>query len=167
MHLFVLVKFVQTHVKLTAVTNFLDQQMGALEHKILNDLVLQNADCVPKYTRHVDSFLFDNDLLHELTAQGRIESHYCVECGSTKTKSLSKESFPQFYIMIIQLTCGPSSDDLYFAAFISHSASRAQIAYMYNVLLPPIEEDKVLLDVGSRLGPILYGVRIFCLNLFP
>lgn len=71
--------------------------MGALEHKMLNDLFLQNADCVPKYTRHVDSFLFDNDLLHELTAQGRIESHYCVECGSTKTKSLSKESFPPFF----------------------------------------------------------------------
>lgn len=53
--------------------------------------LLQNSDCDPKYTRHVDSFLYDNELLHELTAKGVIESHYCVQCGSTKTKSLSKE----------------------------------------------------------------------------
>lgn len=94
----------------------------------------ENSDCDPKYTRHVDSFLYDYDLLHELTAKGVIESHYCVQCGSTKTKSLT---------------------------FISHSASRAQVAYMYNVLLPPIEEDKVLLDVGSRLGPVLYGAYLY------
>ncbi|XP_034232278.1 uncharacterized protein LOC117640121 [Thrips palmi] len=94
----------------------------------------ENADCDPKYTRHVDSFLYDNGLLHELTAKGVIESHYCVQCGSTKTKSLT---------------------------FISHSASRSQISYMYNVLLPPLEDDKVLLDVGSRLGPILYGAYLY------
>ncbi|KAJ1522575.1 hypothetical protein ONE63_001760 [Megalurothrips usitatus] len=94
----------------------------------------ENADCDPKYTRHVDSFLYDNELLHELTAKGVIESHYCEQCGSTKTKSLT---------------------------FISHSASRAQISYMYNVLLPPLEDDKVLLDVGSRLGPILYGAYLY------
>jgi len=43
-------------------------------------------------------------------------------------------------------------------AYISHSASRERLAYIFRALLPPIPEDAVLLDIGSRLGAVLYGV---------
>lgn len=46
------------------------------------------------------------------------------------------------------------------AAYISHSASRERLAYVFRALLPPIPEDTMLLDIGSRLGAVLYGVRV-------
>ncbi len=46
-----------------------------------------------------------------------------------------------------------------FVAFISHSVSMSKIKYLYQFLLPDLR-GKVLLDIGSRLGAILYGVRV-------
>ena len=48
---------------------------------------------------------------------------------------------------------------MFVAAYISHSASRERISYIFEVLLPPIGENVTVLDVGSRLGALLYGVR--------
>lgn len=46
--------------------------------------------------------------------------------------------------------------------YISHSMSRQVLQYIFNVLLPKDLEDKQLLDVGSRLGAVLYGVSSNC-----
>jgi len=42
-------------------------------------------------------------------------------------------------------------------AFITHSASVSQIKLMYQFLLQDLR-GKVLVDVGSRTGAVLYGV---------
>ncbi|XP_037784599.1 uncharacterized protein LOC119580556 [Penaeus monodon] len=47
------------------------------------------------------------------------------------------------------------------SAYISHSASRERLAYIFRALLPPIPEDTILLDIGSRLGAVLYGAYIY------
>lgn len=36
--------------------------------------------------------------------------------------------------------------------------SRQQLQYIFNVLLPNDLEEKQILDVGSRLGAVIYGV---------
>ena len=41
--------------------------------------------------------------------------------------------------------------------FISHSASLQQLKFIFQQALPDLR-DKTLVDVGSRLGVVLYGV---------
>ncbi|XP_067012005.1 uncharacterized protein [Anabrus simplex] len=93
----------------------------------------QNSDCDPKHTIHVDAFLYDDDMVDNLSDAGQLDRNYCLHCGSHKTQPLT---------------------------FISHSASRERIAFIFNSLLPPIE-GKIVLDVGSRLGAILYGAFLY------
>lgn len=45
--------------------------------------------------------------------------------------------------------------------FISHSKSRVQLQYIFKVLLPKDLECKVILDVGSRFGGVLYGAYYY------
>lgn len=42
--------------------------------------------------------------------------------------------------------------------YISHSMSCQALQYIFKVLLPSDLEEKQILDVGSRLGAVLYGV---------
>lgn len=42
--------------------------------------------------------------------------------------------------------------------FISHSASVLQLQFLYQVALADKVKDKVIVDVGSRLGAVLYAV---------
>ena len=42
-------------------------------------------------------------------------------------------------------------------ALLTHSCSVLRLEYIFTVLLPPIPADKKILDVGSRLGAVLYG----------
>ena len=44
------------------------------------------------------------------------------------------------------------------ADFISHSMSREQLKFIFCDLLPDLS-GKTVLDIGSRLGPVLYAVR--------
>ena len=46
----------------------------------------------------------------------------------------------------------------HFPDFISHSVSREQLKFIFTDLLPDLS-GKLVLDVGSRLGPVLYGVN--------
>jgi hypothetical protein len=52
--------------------------------------LLQNGDCDPSTTIHVDAFLYDDDLVDELCDQEKLPRNYCVSCGSKNTKPLSK-----------------------------------------------------------------------------
>ena len=51
---------------------------------------------------------------------------------------------------------------LFDTAFISHSTSLVQLKFMFQAVLPDLFvgrdlDDKLLVDVGSRLGAVLYG----------
>jgi len=41
--------------------------------------------------------------------------------------------------------------------FISHSMSKEDVKFIFNNLVPNLS-GKMVVDVGSRLGPVLYGV---------
>ncbi|XP_033127808.1 uncharacterized protein LOC117125404 isoform X1 [Anneissia japonica] len=83
----------------------------------------------PSTVVHVDKFLYDDDAVDQLCEDGRLSRNYCLDCQSHRTEPLT---------------------------FISHSASIVQLKYIFNDVLPDLT-GKVLVDIGSRLGPILYG----------
>ncbi|XP_033844445.1 uncharacterized protein zgc:109986 [Periophthalmus magnuspinnatus] len=84
-------------------------------------------------TVHVDSFLFDENLLDSMCEAGTFSRTYCVQCGSTKTRDLE---------------------------FLSHSFSVPELRFLFLNVLPDLT-GRVLVDVGSRLGAVLYGGHVF------
>lgn len=89
----------------------------------------KNADCHPATTVNVDGFLYDDRLVDALCDEGKLPKSYCTSCGSRDTKPLT---------------------------FISHSASRENLAHAFRNLLPDLA-GKHLLDIGSRFGAVLFG----------
>ncbi|XP_015109787.1 uncharacterized protein LOC107036363 [Diachasma alloeum] len=92
-----------------------------------------NGDCDPKITVHVDGFLYNDDDVHDLVKEGKLSRHYCKDCGSRNIDSL---------------------------IYISHSVSRDELYHIFNTLLPTLD-GKIVLDVGSRLGAVLYGAYVY------
>ncbi|ORX82278.1 hypothetical protein BCR32DRAFT_292777 [Anaeromyces robustus] len=81
-------------------------------------------------TVNVDSFLYDEKALDELEENENFSFNYCADCLSRNIKPLN---------------------------FISHSASIVKLNYLFNVALKDeIKNIKNLVDVGSRLGAVLY-----------
>ncbi|CAH0755082.1 unnamed protein product [Diatraea saccharalis] len=101
---------------------------------IVPPTVGDQADCNAINTVHVDEFLYDQDEVNELVKKGKLQKYYCLNCNSRNIKDLT---------------------------LISHSMSRYVLQYIFQVLLPKDLEDKQLLDVGSRLGAVLYGAYYF------
>ncbi|KAM3962042.1 uncharacterized protein ACR2FA_003936 [Aphomia sociella] len=101
---------------------------------IVPPTVGDQADCTKESTYHVDEFLYDHDEVEALTKKGKIKRHYCLDCNSRNIKELT---------------------------LISHSISRQTLLYLFKFLLPKDLEDKQILDVGSRLGAVLYGAYYF------
>ncbi|XP_037287484.2 uncharacterized protein LOC119180394 [Rhipicephalus microplus] len=93
----------------------------------------ENADCDPATTVHVDAFLYDDEAIDELVEQGRLSRSYCKACGSHDTAPLT---------------------------FISHSASARRAEFIFREMVPYLK-DKSVLDVGSRLGVMLYAAHAF------
>ncbi|KAG0332033.1 hypothetical protein BG004_001414 [Podila humilis] len=84
---------------------------------------------------HVDGFLYTEDDVDELCDQGKLSRNYCLNCGSKETRPLN---------------------------FISHSASVVQLQFLFQVLLKQkITPTSTILDVGSRLGAVLYAGYLF------
>jgi len=82
-------------------------------------------------TVHVDAFLYeDDDIIDEMCDEGKMSRNFCEECGSHKTKPLN---------------------------FVSHSASLFQLRYIFGSNVLGEIEGKTLVDVGSRLGSVLYA----------
>lgn len=55
-------------------------------------------------------------------------------------------------------------DYCFLLAFISHSSSLLQLRFIFEVALPRLlnrPDNKCLVDVGCRLGAVLYGVSTF------
>ncbi|XP_067681461.1 uncharacterized protein [Haliotis asinina] len=92
-----------------------------------------NADCDPNTTVHVDAFLYDDDAIDDLCEEGKMSRSYCTRCGSQEVQPLT---------------------------FITHSASATQVKYIFNYALPDLS-GKIVLDVGSRTGAVLYGAYLY------
>ncbi|KAL7309677.1 hypothetical protein PS15m_010528 [Mucor circinelloides] len=85
-------------------------------------------------TVHVDGFLFSEEDVDDLVDEGKMSRNYCLDCGSRNVAPLN---------------------------FISHSASVLQLQFLYQVALADKVKDKVIVDVGSRLGAVLYSGHLF------
>ncbi|XP_036307636.1 uncharacterized protein LOC118726663 isoform X1 [Pipistrellus kuhlii] len=98
-------------------------------------LALQKIQQQPEPTVHVDAFLYDEDVIDSLCEEGKMSRNYCVVCGSYQTAPLGQ-----------------------YSRFISHSFSLVELKFIYHHVLPDLS-GKLLVDVGSRLGSVLYGVK--------
>ncbi|XP_053450430.1 uncharacterized protein LOC128587933 [Nycticebus coucang] len=96
-------------------------------------LALQKMQQQPDPTVHVDAFLYDEDFIDSLCEEGKMSRNYCMVCGSRKTAPLG---------------------------FISHSFSLMELKFIYHHVLPDLS-GKILVDVGSRLGTVLYGGYLY------
>ncbi|XP_069065211.1 uncharacterized protein [Pleurodeles waltl] len=82
---------------------------------------------------HMDAFLYEDSLVDQLCEEGTMSRHYCLSCGSRKTAPLE---------------------------FISHSLSLVELKFLFQHVLPDLT-GKMLLDVGSRLGAVLFGGALY------
>nr|CAD7258032.1 unnamed protein product [Timema shepardi] len=82
---------------------------------------------------HVDSFLYDDDDFDDMCSDGKVPRFFCKDCDSRNTEPLE---------------------------VISHSLSRTRLKYIFQAMLPPLDY-LTLLDVGSRLGAVLYGAFLY------
>ena len=78
---------------------------------------------------HVDAFLYDEAAEEELVQEGSLQRSYCKDCGSRNLEDLT---------------------------FITHSCSKERLEYIFSGLLPPLQ-GKTVIDIGSRVGAVLYG----------
>lgn len=82
---------------------------------------------------HVDSFLYDEDDEEQLVKEGLLARSYCLDCGSRKIEDLT---------------------------YITHSCSKERLQFIFGDLLPSLA-GKTVVDVGSRLGAVLYGAYYY------
>lgn len=121
-------------------TVMLDKIAGDIKNRVTLEAVMPSEQIVyptsgddtnmtPVNTVHVDAFLYDEAGEDELVQAGILARHYCQDCGSRNTQELT---------------------------FVTHSCSKERLEYIFRALLPPLE-GKTVLDVGSRIGAVLYG----------
>ncbi|KAF7651680.1 hypothetical protein LDENG_00107230 [Lucifuga dentata] len=84
-------------------------------------------------TVHVDAFLYYEDEVDSQCEKGMMSRSYCVDCGSYRTAPLD---------------------------FVSHSFCIAELQFLFNNVLPDLTR-RLLLDVGFRLGAVLYGGYLY------
>ncbi|XP_054828021.1 uncharacterized protein LOC129324683 [Eublepharis macularius] len=94
---------------------------------------IQKLHQQPKPTVHVDAFLYDDESIDSLCEEGKMSRNYCLICGSHQTAPLE---------------------------FISHSFSVSELKFLYQHVLPDLT-GKVVIDVGSRLGAVLFGAYFY------
>ena len=87
-------------------------------------------------TFHLDAFLYDEVDVEELTNQGKIPTHLCTNCGIGKS-----------HIKEIEL--------------MTHSCARDDLEFIFDALLPDLSGNKIVLDIGSRLGAVLFGAYVY------
>ncbi|XP_011861851.1 PREDICTED: uncharacterized protein LOC105558657 isoform X2 [Vollenhovia emeryi] len=93
----------------------------------------ENSDCDPNITLHMDEFLYSDEDIDELVDNNQLQRYYCTDCGSRSIKPL---------------------------ILLSHSMSHEGLVFIFKVLLPSLK-NKTVLDIGSRLGPVLYGAYVY------
>ncbi|XP_030574729.1 uncharacterized protein LOC115772555 [Archocentrus centrarchus] len=82
---------------------------------------------------HVDGFLYDDEQVDSMCEKGIMSRNYCLSCGSHRTAPLD---------------------------FISHSFSVTELQFLFQYVLPDLS-GRTLVDVGSRLGAVLYGGYVY------
>ena len=93
----------------------------------------EDAGLSPQNCVHVDSFLYDEKLEEELVQEGKLDRSYCLDCNSRRIEDLT---------------------------YITHSCSKERLEFIFGELLPSLQGKKVL-DIGSRLGAVLYGAYYY------
>ena len=86
----------------------------------------------------VDGFLYTDNDVDDLADAGVLPRNYCKSCGSRDVQPLN---------------------------FMSHSLSIRELAFLFKSVLPSVLrpkqlQDSLLVDVGSRLGAVLYGAHL-------
>lgn len=103
----------------------------------------------------MDAFLHTEDDVEALVERGTIYRQYCRSCGGHNIDDVSMCIWG--LLVLLRLNASPVSQ-----AFISHSFSLHQLRFLYKDVLPTLGYNRAsasLLDVGARLGAVLYGVR--------
>lgn len=145
----------ETEAKLDSIVNKLRKLMpddGILKSEnIITPESGPNSDC-DENTLHVDEFLYDDkDICQYFPGKDK----YCKKCGSNDIEvsllncMYSNLLFQNFIDLIFFLQD---------TQFISHSLSRAKMKYLFNVMLPSECNNLKILDIGSRIGAVLFGV---------
>ena len=117
---------------------------SAIKEKVPFDAVMTSENiCFPivgedshlhsKNCVHVDAFLYDDDDVDDLVEERKLSRVYCKSCGS---------------LDIEQVT------------FITHSTSVERLQYIFQDALPSLK-GKTIVDIGSRLGSVLYGAYVY------
>ncbi|KAI4893976.1 hypothetical protein NFI96_015494 [Prochilodus magdalenae] len=96
-------------------------------------MAIQKTQQSSKPTVHVDAFLYDEEAVDSLCEEGKMSRNYCLSCGSHRTAPLE---------------------------FISHSFSISELQFLFHHILPDLT-GKLVVDVGSRLGAVLYGGYLY------
>ncbi|XP_075048771.1 uncharacterized protein LOC142108797 [Mixophyes fleayi] len=94
---------------------------------------VENIQRLLRPTLHVDAFLYNDDTIDLLCDEGKMSRNYCLSCGSRETASMD---------------------------FLSHSFSIVELKFLFQYVLPDLSE-KILVDVGSRLGAVLYAGYVY------
>ncbi|XP_039529810.1 uncharacterized protein zgc:109986 [Pimephales promelas] len=96
-------------------------------------MAIQKTQQKPHPTMHVDAFLYDEETVDSLCEEGKMSRNYCLNCGSHRTAPLE---------------------------FISHSFSIPELQFLFRNVLPDLT-GKLVVDVGSRLGAVLFGGYLY------
>lgn len=96
-------------------------------------MAIQKTHQKPHPTVHVDAFLYNEETVDSLCEEGKMSRNYCLDCGSHRTAPLG---------------------------FISHSFSIPELQFLFQNVLPDLT-GKLVIDVGSRLGAVLYGGYLY------
>ncbi|KAG7328357.1 hypothetical protein KOW79_008301 [Hemibagrus wyckioides] len=96
-------------------------------------MAIQKTQQNPKPTMHVDAFLYDEETVDSLCEEGKMSRNFCLTCGSHRTAPME---------------------------FISHSFSISELQFLFLRVLPDLS-GKLVVDVGSRLGAVLYGGYLY------
>ena len=83
---------------------------------------------------HIDAFLYDEDEEDVLVQQGLLSRNFCGDCGSRNIEDLT---------------------------FVTHSCSKERLEIMFKKLLPPLDNTRTVVDIGSRVGAVLYGAYFY------
>jgi len=88
----------------------------------------------PDNTIHLDSFLYDEADEDLMIEDGQLSRAFCKDCGSKNTEEIT---------------------------FVTHSCSKNTLERIFVSMLPSLNANHTVLDVGSRLGAVLYGAYVF------
>ncbi|EFA85852.1 hypothetical protein PPL_01084 [Heterostelium album PN500] len=130
----------QDDVKLATIIQDLKDHMPSIDCIAPNEkTIIPKNDNFKGYTKentiNVDSFLYTDDEIDDLVEAGKLKNNYCLDCKSYNVKPLN---------------------------FISHSTSPQLLKFVFSDgVLSGDQSKKVFLDIGSRLGSVLYTGYLF------